>query len=164
MLEAEAVVVAVRPGMAEVEVADGEGCGHCHTEGGCGGGSFLGLGPPKRGRLEIPTDLELAPGDRVVLGLPESGYLRASAAIYLAPLLTMFAGAGLVAALVPGAPQGLVLAAGVAGLGGGFLWLRGYSRRLAADVRYRPRLLRRRPGIGERVGPPGGSSPAGARG
>ncbi len=147
MLEAEAVVVAVHGSMAEVEVASGAGCGHCHTDGGCGGGrSLLGLGRRPSVRLEVSTHLNLAPGDRVTLGLPEGGYLRASVALYLVPLLTMFAGAGVLEALGPAGADLLVLAGGLLGLGVGFFWLRGFSRRMGADPRSRPRILRRQGG------------------
>jgi len=149
-VETEATVVSVNGEGVEVEAAsDGGGCGKCHTSGGCGGGrTILGTRIGAGSRLLVAADLDVSPGDRVVVGLPEGGYLRASLAIYLAPLAGMFIAAGLAEWL--GGRMGLAdtadvltLVAGLVGLGAGFFWQRGFGRRFAADPRYRPRLLRR---------------------
>ncbi|SCY55296.1 SoxR reducing system RseC family protein [Thiohalorhabdus denitrificans] len=153
MIEAEATVVAVNDGEVEVEAStDGGGCGSCHSAGGCGGGrTILGTRPGAATRLRVAADLAVGPGDRVVVGLPEGGYLRASVALYLVPLLGMFGGAGIAEGVLGrlfsgGAPEILTLVAGLAGLGGGFLWQRGFGRRLASDPSRRPRIIRRAPG------------------
>ncbi|MFP4559797.1 MAG: SoxR reducing system RseC family protein [Thiohalorhabdus sp.] len=150
MIEAEATVVAVNGEEVEVEAATGGGgCGSCHSAGGCGGGrTILGTRPGVATRLRVAPDLAVRPGERVVVGLPEGGFLRASVALYLVPLLGMFGGAGLAEGLLGrfisgGAPEVLTLVAGLAGLGGGFLWQRGSGRRLANDPSRRPRILRR---------------------
>ncbi|MFA9461729.1 SoxR reducing system RseC family protein [Thiohalorhabdus sp. Cl-TMA] len=152
MVEAEATVVSVEGGLVEVEASgDGEGCGKCHTAGGCGGSAgrtILGTRVGTASRLRVPTDLALQPGDRVLVGLPQGGYLRASVALYLVPLVGLFAAAGMTEWLLAQlalreAADVLTLLAGLAGLGGGFLWQRGFGRRFADDPRYRPRVLRR---------------------
>lgn len=148
MIETEAVVAGVRDGVVEVRSGGSAGCGRCSTAGGCGGGRTL-LGTRPGGGCRVPAhgELTVRPGDRVVIGLPESGYLRASVALYLAPLAGMFAAAALAEWLVGrlglASPDVLVLIAGLSGLGAGFLWQRGFNRRMADDPRFRVRLLRR---------------------
>jgi sigma-E factor negative regulatory protein RseC len=148
MIETEAVVVGVNDGVVEVQSAAAAGCGSCSTEGGCGGArTILGTRTGGGCRMRVYGDLAVRPGDRVVIGLPESGYLRASVALYLVPLVGMFAGAGvaewLVGRLALASGDVVILIAGFAGLGAGFLWQRGFSRRMADDPRFRARLLRR---------------------
>lgn len=147
MIETEAVVIGTEDGMVEVQSAASAGCGRCSTQGGCGGGRTILGKRPGGCRMRVHGDLAVRPGDRVVIGLPESGYLRASVALYLVPLAGMFVTAGvaewLVNRLDPAAGDGLILIAGLAGLAGGFLWQRGFNRRMADDPRFRARLLRR---------------------
>lgn len=149
MIETEAVVTGVgADGAVEVQSAAAAGCGRCSTAGGCGGGrTILGTRPGGGCRMQVDSDLAVRPGERVVIGLPESGYLRASVALYLVPLAGMFAAAGLVewlvAQLALASGDVLILIAGFAGLAAGFWWQRGFNRRMAADPRYRARLLRR---------------------
>lgn len=147
MIETEAVVVEAGDGVAEVQSAASAGCGRCSTQGGCGGGRTLLGTRPGGCRMRVYGDLTVRPGDRVVIGLPESGYLRASVALYLAPLAGMFAAGGLTEWLVhrlnAAGGEGWILLAGLAGLAGGFLWQRRFNRRMAEDPRFRVWLLRR---------------------
>ncbi|HKJ72166.1 MAG TPA: SoxR reducing system RseC family protein [Gammaproteobacteria bacterium] len=155
MIETEAVVTEVGAGGGiEVQSAAAAGCGQCSTSGGCGGGrTILGTRPGGGCRMRVHGDLAVRPGDRVVIGLPESGYLRASVALYLVPLGGMFAAASvaewLVGRLGLAAGDVLILVAGLSGLAAGFLWQRGFNRRMAADPRFQARLLRRAPLDGE---------------
>lgn len=147
MIETEAVVVGTGNGVVEVESAASAGCGRCSTQGGCGGGRTI-LGTRSGScRMQVYGDLPVGPGDRVVVGLPESGYLRASVALYLVPLAGMFAVAGVAEWLVnrfnPAGADVLILVAGLLGLTAGFLWQRGFNRQMAHDPRFRARLLRR---------------------
>jgi sigma-E factor negative regulatory protein RseC len=150
VIETEAVVVGVDRGGVEVQSAASAGCGQCAKPGGCGSGrTILGTRPGGGCRMRVHGELDVRPGDRVVIGLPEAGYLRASVALYLVPLAGMFAAAGvaewLVARLGLASGDLLILIAGFSGLGAGFLWQRGFNRRMAADPRFQVRLLRRLP-------------------
>ena len=152
MIETEAVVVGVGADGVEVQSAAAAGCGKCSTSGGCGGGrTILGTRPGGGCRMRVYGDLAVRTGDRVVIGLPESGYLRASVALYLVPLAGMFAAAGaaewLVSRLDAGSGDVLILVSGLAGLAAGFLWQRGFNRRMADDPRFQARLLRRLPAV-----------------
>ncbi|MEF8792199.1 SoxR reducing system RseC family protein [Thiohalorhabdus sp.] len=153
MIETEAVVVGTEDDVVEVQSAASAGCGRCSTQGGCGGGRTILGTRPGGCRMRVYGELAVRPGDRVVVGLPESGYLRASVALYVVPLAGMFAAGGVAEWLVnrfnPANGDVLILIAGLAGLGGGFLWQRGFNRRMADDPRFRARLLRRaHPGDG----------------
>lgn len=163
MVETEAVVIARDGDRIQVEAAaSGGGCGKCQTSGGCGGGrSLLGIRPGAT-RLEVAADLDVQPGDRVLVGLPDSGFLRASAALYMVPLAGMFAGAGLAQwlgqQLALASVDVLTLLGGMAGLGAGFAWQRGFGRRFSADPAHRPRLLRK---LEAEACPPAASAPGG---
>jgi sigma-E factor negative regulatory protein RseC len=82
-----------------------------------------------------------------VIGVPESGLLRGSLAVYAAPLAGLFAGALTGYSLSAGASQGYVdlvtMLLGAAGFAVALLWLRRFSRASARDRRYQPVTLRR---------------------
>ena len=85
-------------------------------------------------------DMAVVPGDKVVIGLPESGYLQASLAVYLLPLAGLFAGATLVAAI--GGTDGAMALGGVAGLGTALFVLRRFAYRVIGRDRFRARIVR----------------------
>lgn len=140
MIETEGRVVAVSGDRAEVEPW-GSGCGSCSTSGGCGGSGVFGIGGRPQSRIQVPLrGGAVSPGDKVVLGLPEAGYLQASLAVYLLPLVGLFAGAGLLVAI--GGGEGAVALGGVAGLGASLLALRRFAYRLMGHDRFRARIVR----------------------
>jgi sigma-E factor negative regulatory protein RseC len=146
VIETEGRVVSVADGTAEVACLGGGGCGSCSTEGGCGGdgGGLFGLGGRPPTRLHVPLEGMIPePGERVVLGLPESGYLQASVLIYLVPIAGIFAGGGLAA--LAGGDDGAAALGGLAGFGVALAALHGHSRRVAHRDRFRARILRRVP-------------------
>ncbi len=95
--------------------------------------------------VSVPGSMELSPGDRVLLGLPEAPLLGAAARLYLFPLISFFAGALLGAGL---AEQWNWPSADLAAAGGGILaamiHFRRLQRSLASQVAAcRPVILRR---------------------
>lgn len=145
MIEENAVVISSEAGIVEVEVRRRSSCNACSARAGCGVSLLdrvLGRRPQ---RLLAANKLGVSEGDEVVVGLPEGLLLKAAVAAYLVPLLGLLGGA-IVGDLLIGAERGgetLPLITGLVGLMLGFLVTRLYSRRLAADPRWRAVLLRR---------------------
>lgn len=146
MIEESGVVVAAQAGIAEVEVVRRSSCGACGANTACGVSLLdrvLGRRPQ---RLIMGNTLDVRVGDSVIVGLPEEALIGAALAAYLLPLVGLIGGAILGEAVAAG--TGITgelgpLAGGAAGFAAALLLLRRYSRRLAADERLRPRLLRR---------------------
>ena len=82
-------------------------------------------------------------GELVVLGLTEKALLQGSLAVYLVPVLALLMAAGLAQWIWRPASESIVIIAGMMGLAMGLLWLRRFSRRISADHRYQPVILRR---------------------
>lgn len=147
MIEENARVVAVDGDAVWVETQRGATCGACSLNKGCGSAvlaKFLGT---RRTRVRALNTLTVQAGDDVVIGLREHALLQGSLAVYAAPLLAMLAFALLGEALNAHwefthteTPNILF---GLAGLAGGFWWLRRYALRVANDARYQPVILRR---------------------
>lgn len=127
-------------GLVHVRIDRADACAHCESKGAC---HALG-GANKTITLKVPNTVSAQVGDHVVVALPEVSVIKASAAIYLLPALTLMAGALLGAAVGPRwdiDPNGGALAGVVLGLALGLGALRLIGRGLAGDPRYAPTLV-----------------------
>ena len=77
--------------------------------------------------------------DEVRIGIPEDVVLQGSLLVYLVPLLTMLAGAGIGAA--QGAGEGATVLASALGFGAGFALVRWHAWHHRDDARLHPVLL-----------------------
>lgn len=143
MIESQARVVAVEPGYAWVEASRRSGCESCHASKSCGTATLGRLFGNRSSRVRAIDDVGVRPGDCVVVGLEEETLMRASIAVYLAPLAGLVVGAFAAHWLLPGLGEPVVILAGVGGLVSGFLWLRRHAAGIAADPDYQPCILRR---------------------
>lgn len=98
-----------------------EGCGRCHEPGGCGGSPLTQAfcAPQKIYRVLNPRGA--APGDEVVVEIPDRALLRGAVAGYLLPLLGLFLGAALG---LEYAGENASMAGAAAGLAAGWGWQR----------------------------------------
>ena len=143
MLEEQATVVSVEPGIAWVEADRRKGCERCEAGEGCGGGVLGRLVVRGTSRVRALCEIaDLAVGDNVVLGLDERLLLQGSLMTYLMPLICMLAAAIFADQLLVTTDLG-VAAFGALGLGLGLLLLRGYTNTLLAKGEMQPRVLRR---------------------
>lgn len=146
MIEESGLVVERRGVWAEVETTRRTSCGGCAAGAGCGISlldRFLGRRPT---RLAALNRIEAAPGQRVVVGIPEGALLSASLAAYLVPVLALIGGAILAQTLAPRlgwtAGDPLSIAGGLIGLIASLLWLARFSRARQDDARYQAVVLR----------------------
>ena len=145
MIEETGVVVALSGGLADVETRRQGACGNCSASGACGTSlvaRYLGRRPLL---LHALNQAGAAPGDTVIVGVPEDGLVTASLAAYLVPLLGLMAGGALGQSLGEGlgvGAGGSILGA-VLGLGVGLGWLSHFNRAHSQDPRYQAVVLRR---------------------
>lgn len=145
MIEEHAIVTATEAGIAEVEIMRRSSCNACNARSGCGVSLLdrvLGRRPQ---RLLVANRIAARAGEEVIIGMPEAALLKAALAAYMVPLAGLLAGAiaGDLMLADRSADQWLPLLTGVVGFVVGLLGTRFYSRRLAADPRWRAVLLRR---------------------
>lgn len=144
MIEERGKVLGVEPGAVWVETIRQSTCGSCQARAGCGQALLQRLGSgARRGFIRALCDQPLVVGDEVVIALPEDAVLKASALMYLLPLLMLFIFA-LLAELAGLAEPWLILAA-AAGLAGGFVTVAWYTRRMRGNPAYQARVLRNLP-------------------
>jgi sigma-E factor negative regulatory protein RseC len=147
MIEEFARVVDVEDGFAWIESERTSTCSSCSVHAGCGTGVIAKLLGNRRLRLRAICNIELAPGDHVVIGIPESGLLRGSLAVYAVPLIAMLGGAmlgnGVAGYWVPAYVESGSIAGAAAGLVAAFAWLHFFSRRNGNNPAYQPVVLRR---------------------
>lgn len=149
MIEMQARVMAVESGMVLVEPMPAKSCSSCASihgetqESGCGAdkiGQFFTL-KSKQYRVMDPIGSHV--GDEVIIGIVDGAVLRGSAAVYVLPLILIFLGATLAAALVSTQNQELASIAGAAiGFVSGAVWLFHFSRKASNDPQYQPVVLR----------------------
>lgn len=115
MLEQTAKVIKAAPDGVWVQAVEPSGCGTCGGQG-CSSRRIAELFQRRPRHFLVDSDLELAPGERVVVGIAHGSVLKTALRLYGVPLVLMLAGAMLAQAVRPG--DGAALA-GV--LLGGFL-------------------------------------------
>ena len=93
MLEELARVVKIENHQVWVESGQNSACGGCQQKASCTAnalGSVL-----KKKSVPVDSDIQLKTGDEVIVAIDENLLLRASLLLYLAPLIALFAGAGI---------------------------------------------------------------------
>lgn len=106
-------------GIARVRLGRSSNCARCDAGKGCGAGVFGRLLKRKPVTLDLDNTVNALPGQPVMVGIPETVFLRMVARLYLLPLLAGLAGAvsghylSVVGQLSPGASDALTLLAGL---------------------------------------------------
>jgi len=146
MIEETGRVVDVRDRYAWITTEPRTGCNSCSVRSGCGTSVLAKVLGRRNAPVRVLNSIGVATGDRVVIGIAESGLVRGSLAVYCVPLAGLFAGAVASHYLFTGiaaAPADLASITGAAlGFAAGLAWLRSFSRKSEQDVRYQPVLLR----------------------
>ncbi len=141
MIEEPGRVVAVEPGAVWVETQRVSTCSGCSARNGCGQGLMDRLGVrERRGLIRALSDLNLAVGDPVIVGIRESVLLRGAILVYLFPLIVLFASA-LVASKLS-AVEPYVMLSGIAGFVVAWLIVRKRGQQTAGDPGLQPIVLR----------------------
>jgi len=146
MIEASARVLSCDGSKAEVEIRPRSACSSCDTNSSCGFSLLASVFGRRPSRYTVSTDIHVAIGDHVVVGVPESGLARAAVVTYLAPLTGLLGGALLADILArhlgSSVSEGWVLAAAALGFSFGLFGARRLGRSISARRAFRPRILR----------------------
>lgn len=145
MLEETGKIVGVEGEFAWVESARTTTCGACAANQGCGTATLARVLGNRHVRLRVLNRINARVGESVVIGIPESGLLRGSLAVYAVPLLALFAGAlaghELGSGFIAAGSDLAAIAGAVAGFAAGLVWLKRFSRRIASDAAFQPVIL-----------------------
>ncbi len=142
MIEESGRVVAVEGDQAWVRTIQVSTCQSCAARKGCGQGLMNTLGAGRGTEVRVTNVLDVSVGDDVVLGVPEDALLRASALMYLVPLLMMI-GAAVATRQWITVVDGWIALAGLAGLLLGFVLVGQVWVPHVREADFQPRLLRR---------------------
>jgi sigma-E factor negative regulatory protein RseC len=93
LIEQQGKVIAVAEGQIRVRIGASAGCGACDAGKGCGAGVLGRLLRRKDAVLSFDNDIGAAVGQAVIVGLPETVFLRLVLGLYLFPLLAALLGA-----------------------------------------------------------------------
>ncbi|WP_298442401.1 SoxR reducing system RseC family protein [uncultured Ferrimonas sp.] len=102
MIEAIATVEGYHHGQLTISWFSQTACGHCEQADECGSGVVAKAMAPKQNRLTLDSPTSYPVGSQLRIGIAEQDLLRASAAVYLLPLMT-----GLLLAVLAQASIGL---------------------------------------------------------
>lgn len=128
-MQADGVVVDSAGGVARVKVRRNGGCGRCSEPGGCGNAA-----ESRCDEFVVLNELNVRPGDQVLIDIPEGAALRAALLAYGLPL------AGIVCGALTGFALAASDAASFAGAVLGFLLALGSIRALRSRGVSRPRI------------------------
>lgn len=138
-------VISLQEGFAWVATQRKAVCDTCAAQKGCGSGVLAKVLGNRLTRVKVANSIGAEVGDEVVVGMDDALLVRTSFAVYAIPLIFMMAGALAGEMLGEALHWAYVDAAtaifGLGGLFGGFVWLRRYTRGIATDGRYQPRML-----------------------
>lgn len=95
MIEQQGKVVGVTGGKACVRLGGSRGCAACDAGKGCGAGLFGRLLRNRPVDLQLDNRSNALAGQAVMVGIPETLFLRLVARMYLYPLLAGLVGAGI---------------------------------------------------------------------
>jgi len=99
MIEELAIVTKIENHQVWVESGTHSACGGCLQKASCTAnaiGSVL-----KKKSVPVDSDIQLKPGDQVMVAIDENLLLRASLLLYLVPIIALFTGAGIADWLLP---------------------------------------------------------------
>jgi sigma-E factor negative regulatory protein RseC len=141
MIEEPGRVVALEEGAVWVQTLRKSTCSSCSANAGCGQGLLDKLAiTSQRGNVRALTDLQLAVGDEVVIGVREELVLRSAVQVYLLPLLALLGGGFVAQSLRLSEPLSIFL--GLSALLVAGLLVRWRSLRVADDPRLQPVVMR----------------------
>ncbi|TAN77021.1 MAG: Fis family transcriptional regulator [Magnetospirillum sp.] len=142
MIEGFARVVAVESGRAWLEPEQTASCGTCSSVGLCSIGKDAGAARKLAARrFELPGDLGLRVGERVVVGVRDDTLVKGAMTAYGVPLLAILAGG--IAGQEMGGTDGMAALGALGGLIVGLLIARVLANSLSARGILTPRFLRR---------------------
>ena len=139
-MEEEGIVIEVTDGRAAVRMIESGGCQGCSAAGSCKSGA--------EGRvLEAVNRAGARPGQRVLVGMDSTAFMKASIFVYMTPVLFLFAGAVLGGAAGPHISAGLSVEtwqalSAVLFLALSIVIIRLYDRRVKRDKKLRAVILR----------------------
>lgn len=144
MIETQAVVVKIEDAVAYVQAERKSSCSGC-SESSCGTSVLANFFGQKTPLYRARNDVGAKVGDRVVVGVNETALFQGTLLLYLLPLLLLFIGAliGAAMAATAEARDGYAVAGAALGLAAGFAWLKVFSARIGSGGRYQPVILSR---------------------
>jgi sigma-E factor negative regulatory protein RseC len=146
MLEEQGVVVEAFDKFAIVQIKRTNRCGQCAANNNCGTASLASKLWQKYTTVKVVNHKGATVGDKVVIGLEEKALLKSALALYLLPLLGMFAGAigyNMLAATTPlPGYEILTVLAGLMGLFAGLMWVKQATGKRTEDTCSQPVILK----------------------
>ncbi|MEN8215403.1 MAG: SoxR reducing system RseC family protein [Pseudomonadota bacterium] len=140
MFKEHGIVVEINDQFAVVETQGTSN--HCSQCAGCGTAALLGQ---KARQVKALNHKGAKVGDQVVIGLEEQALLKSSLALYLMPILGLFAAAIGYEMLVTSAQlppsEILTVLAGLFGLLAGLKWAKRVTDKMSEDTRYQAVVL-----------------------
>ena len=140
MATEQGVVVRIDAAGAWVKTIRSEACDSCSSKGAC-----HTMGGGKEMEVAVLNPIGARVGDRVVIKLGTSPFLKATFLVYMFPVLLLVVGAAAGEWISRSAGLGSPLPSALLGFGSlaaGLLFMRIIARRLAEKAEYRPRITR----------------------
>jgi len=139
MIKEHAKVIAVNGDQVSIEVGRNSACGHCSARNGCGTSILDRFFKRTRNHMVLKSELDIAIGDELIVGLQEDALIKGSFIVYTVPLLLMLI-VSVVAKQISGSEPVSIMGA-VTGFILGLLYVRYFSRSVQDDERFHPIII-----------------------
>lgn len=143
MIEEVGVVVDVKGSKVIVETRIKSTCGSCQSQSNCGTGTIARALTPRPETITFESELALAIGNKVRIGIPEEALLKASLWLYITPIVALITSAISFSNVLPliGLTHELWLVASSLGFTfASFVWLSAALKKTETS-NYQPRLM-----------------------
>ena len=139
MLEESATVLRVIDDRIEVETISRSSCSQCSSSG-CSTSVLAKLFGVKRNRLFLNNSMNIQPGHRIVIGIPDEVLVKASMWAYLVPILCLIVATAVAVALGFNDAQQAI--SGLIGLNSGLIIVNQLSEKKSQRSQFDPVLIR----------------------
>lgn len=137
MIEQHGIVIETGGHMAAVTGLGGDGCSSCKVSAGCGAASLVRFFQRRKRILWVRNPIAARSGDRVIVGMDESTFLRMAMLAYALPVFALLSGAIIGDQLASaGSEEPMAVIFGLIGLIGGLWIARGLSTSIVTNKRH----------------------------
>lgn len=141
MIEETGTVVAIEGDYAWIETQVKTTCGSCKASETCPTSTVAKAFSPKPEHIKLAVPCRLVPGQQVKIGITENALLRASAMVYVVPLLLLMITQIALQWLLPALHELVAFGAAILAALGGFWWASRYAKNDCHQDKFAPVFL-----------------------
>ena len=151
MIEETVLVTKASSDIAWVQVERQSECGKCSAKSGCGTNMLSGYFDKRQKQLPIKNSLNVAAGERVIVGIDEGALVSSALSVYLLPLIIAFISAALASNLFTSVSlqqnELISIFSAIVGFAVTIVFIKRYYKSKHVEAKLQPTMLRKVPAV-----------------